>query len=226
MDDIKNEHILYHYIYTNKDLNYYISEEFSKEFYIELAAKGFISTSIEFEDRLYLLPEIQFEYALLDFENLHIGKKVKKLLTKNNYELTINKRFDEVLEALEKYHSPNWVRGEYKTLMKELQNYTHPNFKIISVELCDKESKKLIAGELGYKIGSTYTSLTGFSSKQKEFRDYGKLQLVIWAKYLKANNYSFWNLGHPQMEYKKDLGAKIYSRNDFLRRWLKEVQKA
>ena len=79
LEDIKDENILFNHIYTNLDSNFYISDDFSKDFYILLAYYGFITTSITFEKKFYLLPEIQFEYALLDFENLHISKKVMKL---------------------------------------------------------------------------------------------------------------------------------------------------
>ncbi len=78
---------------------------------------------------------------------------------------------------------------------------------------------QLVAGEIGYKIGATYTSLSGFSIKDKGFNNYGKLQLVLLAKYLQKNNYQFWNLGHPYMKYKFDLGATLFKREDFLQIW-------
>ena len=73
--------------------------------------------------------------------------------------------------------------------------------------------------EVGYIIAKTYTSLSGFSSKDKKYNNYGTLQLVELSKYLEKNNFAFWNLGHPHMEYKKNLGAKVYSRKEFLKRW-------
>lgn len=88
--DLKDENILFNYIYANENNNYYITDDFSKDFYILLAYYGFITTSITFEKKFYLLPEIQFEYALLDFENLHISKKVMKLINQNNFEFSIN----------------------------------------------------------------------------------------------------------------------------------------
>ena len=47
--------------------------------------------------------------------------------------------------------------------------------------------------------------------------------MTLLAKYLEKNDYSFWNMGHPYMEYKTNLGANILSRKDFLLKWLKEV---
>jgi len=201
--------------------SYYWSEDWSEEFYIELAKAGFISTTYDTLDGLVLLPELQYDYAVLDFENLYISSKVKKLMNKNNYELCINRRLNEVLEKFSAQHKYNWLKDEYADLLKNLHiNHDKKNdFKIISVELVCKESAELIAGEIGYIIGKTYTSLSGFSSKEKKYANYGTLQLVLLAKYLENNSFEFWNLGHPHMKYKEKLGCKTLSRSEFLKRW-------
>jgi hypothetical protein len=93
----------------------------------------------------------------------------------------------------------------------------------VSIELYDKNNEKLVSGEIGYMISKTYTSLTGFSSKSKLYNNWGKLQMVLLAFYLEENRFDFWNLGHPYMQYKFDLGAKLYSRDDFLKRWLNSI---
>lgn len=226
-DDIQDKDILFNHIYSNTDTNYYISEDFSEDFYIRLALLGFISTSATLQNKFYLLPEMQFEYAILDFKDLHISKKVNSLINKNQFEFCVNKNFDLVVEKIEKFHKHSWLKDKYKQLILSLKNYHHENidFKIISIELYDKDTKELISGEIGYKINSTFTSLTGFSSKEKKYNNWGKMQLVLLGKYLEEENYSFWNLGHPYMQYKFDLGAKTYSRNEFLERWLTQHSK-
>jgi len=228
LEDINNEDIIKNHIYPDLNSNYYFSDDFSEEFYVKLASLGFISTTTIYQDYLYLLPELQFEYAVLHFENLHISKKVNKLIKKNNYQLVINKNVDLVLKKLDEYHEPNWLINEYQELIKKLLDYKDPSidFELKSFELLEKNTNKLIAAEIGYKIGSTYTSLTGFSTKDKEHRNCGKLQLVLLAKYLEENNYDFWNLGHPYMQYKFDLGAKEYKRAEFLKIWEKSVNKS
>jgi Leu/Phe-tRNA-protein transferase len=222
-NDIKEKNTLIN-IYSNTNVNYYLSDDFSKEFYILLAKTGFISTSIFIDNLFYLLPEIQFEYAILDFDNLHINKRVKKLINQNNFEFLINKDINKNLEKLNDYHKDNWLTNKYKDLIVNLYKNPDNNFSILSIELYDKNSKELIAGEIGYKINSTYTSLSGFSSKDENYKNWGKLQMVLLDFYLEKNNFSFWNLGHPYMQYKFDLGAKLYSREDFLKRWLTQIQ--
>ncbi len=212
-------------LYEDESNDYYWSEDWSEEFYVELAKMGFISTSFDTKEGLVLLPELQFEYAILDFENLHISKKTQKLLNADVATLSFNARFDEALERFSTQHKNNWLKNEYAELMKKLHKNqdAHANFKIISVELICKERDELIAGEIGYAIGRTYTSLSGFSSKEKKYDNYGTLQLVLLAKRLQKEGYVFWNLGHPHMEYKQKLGSVTHTRKEFLKRWEKAI---
>ena len=225
LEDIKDENILFNYIYANLDSNYYISDDLSAEFYTLQAVSGFIATSISLENKFYLVPEMQFEYAILDFENLHISKKVKKLLDKNDFAFSINTNISEVIKNIQTHHKTNWLTNEYYEILKKTKKYKNPNinFELLSIELWDKSKTILIAGEIGYKTGSVYTSLTGFCLKDKKYNNFGKLQMVLLALYLEKNNYSFWNLGHPYMQYKFDLGAISFSREEFLKRWLNNI---
>lgn len=226
-EDILNKDILFNYIYPNMKSNYYWSDDFSEEFYINAANAGFITVSNMFDGKLLLLPELQYEYAILDFKNLHISKKVQKLLNKRDFRLNINKNVKETLLQLSNYHEDCWLRGKYFDLIKRLNHFNHKtiDFKLVGIELKDLQNDKIVAGELGYIIGSTYTSLTGFCSKSKKYNNCGTLQLVLLAQYLQEKKFSFWNLGHANMDYKLKLGANTYSREDFLKRWIKQTKK-
>ena len=213
------------YIYHNMQENYYVSYDFSPQFYVELCKKGFIATScLDTKSEQILLPEMQFEYAILHFEDLHISQKVKKLLKKANYTFTQNRCFEEVLNALETYHPQNWLWGKYRQMLLTLKEQTFENFELQSFEVCDAQSNQLIAGEIGYCIGKTYTSLSGFCTKENAYNNWGKLQLVLLGQYLQTQKYDFWNLGHACLPYKIDLGAKVYPRNEFLNLWQKSTQ--
>eukprot|EP00300_Choanocystis_sp_HF-7_P014947 c18885_g1_i5.p1 GENE.c18885_g1_i5~~c18885_g1_i5.p1 ORF type:complete len:143 (+),score=14.57 c18885_g1_i5:426-854(+) len=105
-------------------------------------------------------------------------------------------------------------------------------FRAHSVELFDS-CGNLVAGEVGYSIGRTFTSLTGFfdaKSKNPQGRlvhsSAGKIQLILLAEALRDRGFAFWNLGHPprprsgSMMYKADIGGTVISRKEFLERWV------
>lgn len=221
---MNNDTLLNEYIYPNMEENYYWSNDFSNEFYIKAAKCGFITTSMYKNNEFFLLPEIQFDYAIMDFKNIKIPKKVSKLLIEDNYIYTVNEKFDEVLNKIKNYHKESWINTEYIKILKNIKNDNNKliNFKIMSIEVSEKETNLLISGEVGYKIGKTYTSLSGFTTKNKKYNNWGKLQLVLLNNFLRENNYAFWNLGHPQLLYKLDLGAKVYTREEFIKRWNSE----
>ena len=215
-----NRDTLERVIYPNMYKNYYWSDDFSAKNYVALAKAGFISVTEEYRGEEFLIPEIQYKYALLDFKDLHISKKVQKLLNQKSFTLEFSNNLDEVFKAINTLHKSSWLTPKYLNTLKETQKLKS-HVKVQSVAL--KEDEKLVAGEIGYMIGKTYTSLSGFSSREKRHRNYGTVQLVLLAKYLEKNGFDFWNLGHPYMDYKLALGAKIYEREDFLGRWKKSI---
>jgi Leu/Phe-tRNA-protein transferase len=220
-DEITNPEILHRFIYPDMLKNYYWSDDFSPEYYIAQAKAGFIAVTDYYEEKELLLPEIQFSYALLDFRDLHISRKAKKLLNKKELQLEISQNLDEVVAGINKSHKNNWLTPRYFDTLKATQNIDE-NFKMISA--CIRNEKKVIAGEIGYIIGKTYTSLSGFSSREKKYHNYGTVQLVLLAKYLEKNHFAFWNLGQPYMSYKLALGAKVYERQAFLKRWFEATR--
>jgi len=224
LEILQNQYYKEH-IVNDLSNEYYWSNKWDEKLYIELAKMGFISTTYDNKDGLILLPELQLEYGILDFKNLHISKKVQKIIQKNDCYLSVNTQLDKVIEQFSIHHKYNWFKEEYAQLIKNIfKNQTQSdNFEIFSYELISHETQELIAGEIGYKIGKTYTSLSGFSSRKKKYANYGSLQLILLAQNLEQEGYEFWNLGHPHMEYKKKLGSSTCTRKEFLKRWNKAI---
>ncbi|QEN05970.1 hypothetical protein EW093_15120 [Thiospirochaeta perfilievii] len=117
-------------------IGYYWSDNFSKELYIKLSQMGLICVSNNF---CYigdiLLPEMQEAYAVLHFNNLHISKKVKRLL-KLEYKLIINQDLDSFLPLLKLHHgSESWFTKSYIHLMYNLKDLTlyRDNFQLNTV---------------------------------------------------------------------------------------------
>ncbi|MFW5990324.1 MAG: hypothetical protein ACOCP1_02860 [Campylobacterales bacterium] len=203
-------------IYKSPELDYFYSDDFSPAFYVELAKAGFITVGAIIQGQEFLLPEIQKSYALLDFNNLHTSKKVKKLITKNRFYLKKSDDISRLISHIKSYHIECWIGGRYTKLLLELELGEFRGFELCGFELVDREDGRVVAGEIGYFTHNIYTSLTGFFMRKKEYNNCGNLQLVLLAKELEYLGLKFWNLGHPYMNYKLALGAHIVEREEFL----------
>jgi len=228
ISDIQSMDVL-NKIYHNFNDRYYITDDLSPEMYDALAYNGFISVSAsDFFNNVYLLPEMQTSYAVLHWENLHISKRLKQVIKKkltpeNAFFFSINNDINGVLEGIKKYHQEkNWMNSSYIQILKAMFRQTHYKQTIISVEL--RHHQDLIGGEIGYLTGRIYTSLTGFFDRNN-YSNFGKIQLIALAATLKKAGVAFWNLGHPYMKYKFDIGAIEYPRLDFLELWFKHRNK-
>jgi len=213
---LRDERFLHQVIYPDMYHNYYWSDDFSAEYYMAQARAGFIAVTEQFDGEELLIPEIQYSYALLDFEDLHISRKTKKVIEKVGLRLEITEDLEEVFVGINRYHKRSWFTPQYLRTLQATQS-CYEDFQVIAAQI--RRDGVVVAGEIGYIIGSTYTSLSGFSSKAKPFRNHGTAQLVLLGEYLDAEGFAFWNLGQPYMDYKLALGAKIYSRGAFLERW-------
>jgi len=211
-------------------LEYFRTDDWSPGFYRAQARLGFIAITDSSPDSAQLLPQLQTAYAVLDWENLVMDRKVRKILEgprmeKQMIRLRIDPKPFTVLNLLaSQWKESTWLVPRYADLIRKLaspeERVVDKGFRIWGVTLTVGEPGIPVAGELGYTIGSTYTSLSGFFIREKkEYSNFGKLQMVLLAGALEKAGIAFWNLGHPYMEYKTALGAEILPRKQFLERW-------
>ena len=212
---------LHHYLY--------LTDDWSPEFYVKQAYEGFVA--VAYED-VYLLPEMQRSYAMIDLSSpgpLHMSKSLRKKLRKHPSELRLKFKtaLNAVLYGIDLHHAGrNWLQKKYGALAKTLTSLgnivvAQSNFRFLSVELWD--GSELVAGEVGYAIGHVYTSLTGFRTSSGSRLAFRSVQLLALGKLLKQAEFTLWNLGHPPrgriMKYKTELGGQVLPRAESLSLW-------
>jgi len=207
---------------------FYFTRDWSPEMYVALARAGFISVATELLPGFdILIPQMQAAYAVLDWERLRVSRSMRRWMRSDRglragYRLSVGHRFEAVYEGIAAYHEDNWMSEAYFRTLRALEAEPREGFELLPVGLLDCRGE-LVAGEVGYRIGAVYTSLTGFSDRKQ--RNLGKLQLFLLGEHLREAGYAFWNLGHPHMQYKLDLGARVLERKDFLKRWKEGISR-
>lgn len=222
------EDILRNDFYPDLGQTRYWAESGDPLLYVGLARAGFISITTQHPHLgEVLLAELQASYAVLDWKDLHASRKLRKLmrsgrLEEDGIELHVVESIEKVLARLIAYHGRRtWIRPAYRALLRRLERAPASGFTLHGVELWSRRENRCLGGELGYSLGATYTSLSGFCSpNEARWRHFGTLQIYLLAERLRDRGYAFWNMGHPHMPYKIALGARVLPRRVFLDRWL------
>jgi hypothetical protein len=187
------------------------------------------------------LPELQPYYGVLLWYNFEHSKYVKKELARLNKMVKIasnnaneqkqqHKQYrlmnchnpQRTWNLLNRYHKvkhgSNWLTKKYFQMMQHADENPTINFTMHCVELYDDDHDDPLSGEIGFSIGKVYTSLSGWTEDRTP-EGTGTIQLVLLGRWLQQCKYSFWSLGHcysPEMDYKRQLGHRIFPRTDFL----------
>lgn len=187
---------------------------FDCEFVAKCARSGYLPMAIPISDTLAIFaPKLHQKRCLLDFDDLHIPKKTKKRAKR--FHATVDAAFDFCLQQCCKQHGTHcWF---YPRLIQAYRSIHDRNAKggvhgvrMHSIEVWSEDGK-VVAGEVGYTVGSVYTSLSGF----KLVGNSGSVQLACVTPILKRCGFTLWDLGMC-MEYKTNLGAKDVPRLAFL----------
>uniref|UniRef100_A0A6B2LBH0 Leucyl/phenylalanyl-tRNA--protein transferase n=1 Tax=Arcella intermedia TaxID=1963864 RepID=A0A6B2LBH0_9EUKA len=125
-------------------------------------------------------------------------------------EFAVNRDFDGVVGMIVAKHGDNWlcpmIRKSFKYIALHPQQF---DIKIYSIEIW--KDGCLVAGELGYTVGTIYTSLTGAYLLSGT----GSIQLAALGKFLRSRGFEYWDFGMA-MDYKLALGGKPMLREKWL----------
>lgn len=160
----------------------------------------------------FFLPKLHFERCLLDPRTVRVTKTAHRESRK--YVLSCNRMFSSVLAACIDEHGSDWLVPDLTNAFMQLhEQRAIRKVAFISVELWEihDNGPVLVAGEIGYLIGSAYASLTGY----KKISGAGTVQLAALGCLLASSGIKVWDLG-MEIDYKRRLGARVLSRNRFM----------
>jgi len=209
---------------TGYNEDFCIAVDFSPEFIARLMEAGFLvmSANIAGKDEkqdFILLPKLHLERSALFFENLHVKKSVRRLLSR--YELRPDAEFDRIIGRCVEKHGDEWLTPPLVECIKKIRA-SHPGGVTGGARLVPTTNAypasfalyrdgKLAAGEFGVVCGSVYTSYSGFYDEDNA----GTAQLILAARHLQEQGFSFFDLGMP-MDYKAALGAVDINPEEFV----------
>ena len=209
---------------TNYSEEYCLAESFEPEFIAKLMEAGFLvmSMNLSKEDPFYLLlPKLHLVRSVLFYENLHIKKSVRKLLSRYGYELRADADFDYIIDRCVEKHGDDWLTPPLVDGIKKIRQDAvekHGAREILSpapyaypASFALYRDGKFVAGEFGVVCGKVYTSYSGFYEEDNA----GTVQIIKTALYLQEHGFSFFDLGMP-LDYKTDLGAVDITPEEFV----------
>jgi leucyl/phenylalanyl-tRNA--protein transferase len=148
--------------------------------------------------------------AILEFDELHVSRTLKKEQKKTNFTFTIDKAFREVIKncaGVKRSHEEGtWITKEFIQAYIEL----HEEGAAHSIEAWDKNGE-LVGGLYGVDAGGTFAGESMFHLRPNA----SKLALLHLIEHLKSRGASWLDIQvmTPHMEA---FGARDISRNDFL----------
>ena len=149
--------------------------------------------------------------GVLQYEDLHVSKSLKKLLKQNKYSLQFNTKFEEVIANCSKVdnrkgQSGTWITKEVINAYIELHQAGHA----YSVEVYNQD-EALVGGLYGVHINSFVSGESMFFKESNT----SKVALVGLMEHLNSHGVSFLDtqMLTPVVE---NLGGKEIPRSDFL----------
>eukprot|EP00401_Gymnodinium_catenatum_P064000 CAMPEP_0117545656 /NCGR_PEP_ID=MMETSP0784-20121206/46209_1 /TAXON_ID=39447 /ORGANISM="" /LENGTH=637 /DNA_ID=CAMNT_0005342513 /DNA_START=67 /DNA_END=1978 /DNA_ORIENTATION=+ len=164
------------------------------------------------DDRGYLLLKLHRQRCVLEPKEVHVGRKQRK--SASRFRLSVDEAFAEVVRETQartftRDPGDNWLAvdlAEMYAAVQRLPDVARKGVTFHSIELWHRTSGRLVAGEIGYTVGSIYSSCTGFALKE-EYPGAGTLQLAALGRWLHECGFRVWDLG-MSLPYKLELGAQ------------------
>ena len=195
-----------------------LSTSFDKDWLAELMYNGYLTMSDVngISERIYfVLPKLHAHRCLVDFDKIPLPhKNVIKRSAK--YELSVDRAFMKVCAGIVKRHGENWFYPRLVKAFNEMNRATslfNGSVRVHSFELW--QDGNLVAGECGYTVGASYTSLSGFTLERDGS---GTVQMFAMSQLLQRHGFVLWDLGMPLPYKLEEFGGEQIPRLAFLAR--------
>lgn len=204
----------------NPDSEYVFGFDFSPEWIDAVCYKGLfpmadcLSNSMDdmenFPLNEFFLVKHHKDRAVLKLTEAHFSKKLSKYC--DNLEFSIDEDFEGCVKNILETYEKTWLTPLLVDGFRQIHNGAPTKYgtKIHSIEVWDKTTNELVAGEIGFRNGNLYSSLSGFRKRNHV----GNIQMSALCKFLQEKNLEYWDFG-MFIPYKVDLGCKLFSRQDF-----------
>lgn len=187
-----------------------LASDFEPVFIADLMAAGFLVMSTEVEEEpsdteggkdpcYLLLPKLHLTRSVLFFEDLHVKRSLKPLLSR--YNLEVGRDFDRIMDRCVAMHGDDWLTAPLRENIRLIRRLDNSPVRPVSFGVY--RNGELKAGEFGIIAGRVYTSYSGYYDEDNA----GTVQMVLTARYLRSAGFAFLDLGMP-LEYKDALGAR------------------
>ena len=171
------------------------------------------------DPRIFLLdPD---ERGILPLDEFHIPRSLKKSVRQNIYDVTVNLRFEDVVDGCAQSapgREETWINSGIRRLYLELHQIGHAH----SIECWQGET--LVGGLYGVTFGAAFFGESMFSTQ----RDASKIALVHLIARLRAGQYKLLDTQFmtehleqfngqtiPRLDYKKALKNALKTRGNF-----------
>ena len=163
------------------------------------------------ENTYVFAPKLHRERCIVRLENFVLPGGTKKRSSK--YSFVPNANWNEVVALVVEKHGDNWMCPQLRACMQFMSE--HPlafRTQFVAIALVNHKTQQVVAAELGFIVGTCYTSLTGAYRESGS----GMVQLAVLGEMLRQAGYAVWDLG-MQMDYKvNELGGENLSRRAWL----------
>nr|WP_320025663.1 leucyl/phenylalanyl-tRNA--protein transferase [uncultured Acetobacterium sp.] len=165
---------------------------------------GIYPSSVKGQPILWWTSEIR---CVLFTKNIHISKVMWRLIKHNNFHLTIDSAFNDVVNSCaEARKDYTWLTPDRIKSCCELHDLDYKH----SVEVW--QDGKLVAGLFGFTLGSYFY----ISSMFTRVNHASKFAMIALAIRLEELNYSLLDCGTWPTDHLKSMGAVIIQRDEFL----------